>query len=629
MISKLKMALLGVTALCASGVAAQAAPGLTVLGKADAASPVSFEVMLPLRNKDKLESLLAAQHDPASPSFHKWLSPAQFGLRFGPDSSSLERVATALRDRGFTVETHTRSLHVTGQAGSAEQAFGVHLLNARSETGHMHVVADGALKLPVELASAGASVIAFSGREAHPMSRRITNALPKNDNRFSNVGTYYFDDLKQAYVYPSVLDTTTTPSSGTQPLDGTGVTLGVLMENDALDSDIALLFEHENWSAISGKPDPTIFQRVLINGGAPFDPNASFEVSLDVQQELTGAPGSHVVLYNLPNLSDENIMAGYTTIIDTNQVDLVSSSFGECEKFYFPHFNNGVDYRYTLLAYHEIFEQGNAQGITFLASSGDNAGKECTDLTYLNGGAGRFTPGASSPAIDPNVTAVGGTNVVTVYDPPTLNSAYAGENAWSDPEIPYDPYGVGGSARGGVWGAGGGASLLFPAPTYQSLVDTTSTMRITPDIGMQVGGCPGGISRLNPKTGTCDGGGSAKDGNGNTDRSAVVVALGGSRYGVIGTSVASPELAGATALLIEKNGRMGNLNEYIYRLAARQAKGGRRVFHTNIPGYNGLVQSNLSSTYSVSVGVGTPIVKEYVGAYTAKPAGFPQTPSNP
>jgi subtilase family serine protease len=233
------------------------------------------------------------------------------------------------------------------------------------------------------------------------------------------------------------------------------------------------------------------------------------------------------------------------------------------------------------------------------------------------------------------MTAVGGTNLVTTYIPGSLDSQYATENAWSDPEIPYDPYGFGANVYGGVWGAGGGVSRMWPAPSYQSLVTTTYTGRALPDIGMQVGGCPGGISKLNKKSGFCDGGNNPADGDGNTDRSygifAVALGQGGGFFGYIGTSLSSPSFAGVLALLIEQNGRQGNVNHYLYEIAAQQAKSGKpaEFLHTEIPGFNGVIQSNVSATYNVSTGIGTPIVKALVGAAAAAPAGTPQSLSNP
>jgi hypothetical protein len=74
---------------------------------------------------------------------------------------------------------------------------------------------------------------------------------------------------------------------------------------------------------------------------------------------------------------------------------------------------------------------------------------------------------------------------------------------------------------------------------------------------------------------------------------------------------------------------MGNLNPMLYQAAKAQANGGATSFHTNIPGYNGLVQTDLNSTYSLSVGVGTPVVTTLIGKSNATPAGTPQTLSNP
>jgi subtilase family serine protease len=624
-----------VLTLASSAMAA--APGPTIVGKPDAASQMSFEVALPLRNVDQLQELLAALHDPANPQYHHWLTPSQFGMRFGPDAATVNQVVAALSARGFSVQSHTRSLHVSGPVALVESTLGTHLQLAHTDTNARgtRVVADSALSLPSELQAAGATVMSFAQNEAHVMSRQATSKLAGGTyNRYSQDGGYWFDDLKQAYEYPSH-ETMVTVKGHTQRLDGTGATIGVLMSSDYLPTDVAAVFDNEKWSKITGEPNPTLYADVAIDGGGGLFGGAFAEVSIDTQSEITGAPGAHVILYDIPDLSDGSIFAGYVDAIESNQVDVLSASFGECELFYFPQYNHGVDQRGILVAYHELFLQGNSQGITFLASSGDSAGKACTTVDYVSGEPGHFIAGVSVPASDPNVTAVGGTNLVTTYIPGSLDSAYATENAWSDPEIPYDPYGLGANVSGGVWGAGGGVSAMWAAPAYQSLVATGTTKRAVPDIGMQVGGCPGGISVVNKKSGFCDGGNNPNDGDGNTDRSygifAIAVGDGGGYYGYIGTSLSSPSFAGVLALLIEQNGRMGNVNEYLYSIAAMQAKEGMpaKYLHTEIPGFNGLIQSNISPTYNVSTGIGTPVVKELIGAGSATKAGTPQTRSNP
>jgi subtilase family serine protease len=625
--------------LALASAAMAAAPAPTIVGTPDAASKISFEVALPLRNEEQLDELLAAQQDPANSQYHRWLTPAQFGKLFGPDAATVNSVAEALSARGFSVQTHTRSLHVSGPAALVESTLGTHLQLAHADTNASgtRVVAESALSLPPELQAAGATVMSFGPLEFQVMSHQVTSKLaPAPLNRYSQDGGYWFDDLKQAYQYPSY-QTMVTVNGKTQRLDGTGTTIGVLMSSDYLPADVAATFDHEKFGSITGKPVPTLYADIPVNGGGGLFGGAFAEVSIDTQSEITGAPGAHVILYDIPDLSDGSIFAGYVDAIESNQVDAISASFGECELFYYPAYNHGVDQRGILRTYDQLFKQGNSQGITFLASSGDSAGLGCTTVNYVEGETGgKFIAGVEFPASDPNVTAVGGGNLVTVYEPGSLNSQYATENAWSDPEIPYDPYGLGVNVTGGVWGAGGGVSTMWAAPAYQSLVTTGYTGRAVPDIGMQVGGCPGGISVVNPQTNFCDGGDNPKNGDGNTDRSygifSIAAGQGGGFYGFIGTSLSSPEFASALALLIEQKGRQGNVNQFLYKVAAKQASEGAaaKYLHTGIPGFNGVIQSNVSPTYNVSTGIGTPIVKELVDAPgSAALAGTPRTPSNP
>lgn len=597
--------------------AAHAAPmRVEATSTVSAVSPsdtVKFEVYLPLRNSGVLDALLKAQQTPGSSDYHKWLSPAQFGAQFGPTAQAMADTAASLKAQGLTVTaTHTRSLTVMGGADVVQRAFGLVLSKVRSSAGVSRYVAANAPVLPATLKVQGAVLVAFAGKPLlHSNARLVAKADP--ENRSSASGAYWFTDLKQAYDYPSYQ-----AQVGGQPLDGSGVSVAVLISNDALDSDIAKVFDHEKFTALTNKPAPHIIHHP-INGGAPFDSNASVEASLDVQQVLGGAPGAQVTLVNIPNLSDQNILDGYLYIVESNQYDVVNSSFGGCELAYSAAFNGGQDFYGLLDVYDTIFKQGNAQGVTFVASSGDEGGLECPDVNYFYGtGPARFTPSVSFPADSPHVTAVGGGNLLTVTGQ-GLNSAYVQENALGDPEISYDPYGFGATVAGGFWGAGGGFSDHFARPDYQTLVATGSAMRTLPDIGMQVGGCPGGIS-LTP----CG-----------PNRSYVAVAVQGASasgfVGLIGTSVSSPEFVGAIALYLQKTGsRAGNLNTYLYSQGAAQTAGGARGYHHVVAGFDGKwTDKSPNGGYNYLVGNGTPDVRELFGLSEFAAAGTPQTASNP
>ncbi len=54
--------------------------------------------------RDEIVQLLAAQQDPASPRYHQWLTPEQFGARFGAADADLQAVQQWLGSHGLTVD---------------------------------------------------------------------------------------------------------------------------------------------------------------------------------------------------------------------------------------------------------------------------------------------------------------------------------------------------------------------------------------------------------------------------------------------------------------------------------------------------------------------------------------------
>jgi subtilase family serine protease len=609
------------SSMAASLQPAARAQAPATVAAASAQDIVEFGVYLPLRHKAQLETLLAQLHDQGSPQYQQWLKPADFLQRFGPSPADLAAVKEALAARGLTiVSTSAHGMRVRGDAATVTQVFSAPLQKVTRQA-HTRFQSHRPLQIPSELAGIGLRVIGLDALPERHVHARVTGQLPAAvvDNRYSTVGPYWFDDLKQAYDYPAY----------SAKADGSNVNVAILMADLIFPDDVGAAFTHEKFTAITGKPAPGV-TTVLIDGGGVENGYGSFEASLDVQQVLGGAPGSNVTLVSIPDLSDQAIMDGYSYIIDSNQYDLVNSSFGGCELAYTAAYNGGVDYTFILEMEHELYQQGNAQGITFMASSGDQAGLECPSVDYFTGGTSPvFVASVSTPAADPNVTAVGGGNLVTVATAGSLDSTYVRESAFGDPNVPYDIYGFGTNVSGGMWGAGGGVSTLFRKPAYQFLAKTGSNhWRTVPDVGMQVGGCPFGLAA------SC----------GADDSAAVVaygVGIGGGYYGVIGTSVSSPEFVGALALyeqqLGKKNHRLGNVNYYLYAAGALQSLAGGthapaalQFYHRGIPGFDGVYNGGFpTANYDYIYGNGSPDVRKLFGLTRFPAAGVPQTASNP
>ena len=624
-----------------------------ILGPADQNTVTHFNVYLPLTRQDALQQLLTDQTNPTSPSYHHWLTPAQFKQQFGPLPANMAKVRATLEAAGFTVVAEkTQNLEVEGPVSAVERTFSAHLQRAQI-AGHVKLTAaEGHLTLPDTLAAAGAVIPEFAALPLYHvhsarMARNIASAIPFF-RLTSNDSFFYPNDLNEAYQLPSFRgEADPLHSHHPAQLAGVGAHIGIVISSVISNDDLKSTFNStidfgggdnliQAYSAHSNLPVPTVKVRKVDGGSGAFNPESddAAEASLDTQMSLGTAPGAKETLYDMPDLSNASIADAYNAIDEDNLVDVVSSSFGGCELYYTPAYNGGVDYTVDLKIFHSLFQQGNAQGITFVASSGDNGAVPCLSAAFANNPTNgtSFVPGVESPASDPNVTAVGGTNLSTIAEPGVDDATYKTENANFDPALPAE-FQIGASTfvtvGNNTWGSGGGFSKVFAKPAYQNLVNTGSKAdRAVPDVALMMGGCPGDAD-LTAQNCTV------------LPRSAAIIWIGGSPDLLIGTSSSSPEFAGVLAIAVELNGgRLGNVNPLLYSLSTLQSLAGGaaaprplQFFHRDITGDNNFYKVKPGQAYSEVVGNGTLDVKSFLGLSLADPsvpaAGAPNTKSNP
>jgi len=650
--SFVKAAVLGSLAMSCVALlpGALAAPHVAVLGAADQNATTRFNVYLPLTHTEDLEKLLAEQTNKTSSSYHQWLTPAQFKQRFGPSRADMAEAKLLLETAGFTVvRERTQNLEVEGPVSAVETMFATHLDRVRTHEGHVKLAArEGHINLPQSFARMGAVIPEFTAHLAAHVHSQVAKPLGTFSplTRLSSANSiFYPNDLNEAYHLPS-FRTEVTPPRQNQPVQvaGVGATIGIVMSSVINPADLVSAFNSnlplkgggsliQAYSANSNLPVPTVTVHTVMGGSGAFDPAspAAAEASLDTQMSLGTAPGAKEILYDTPSLNDDAIAAAYTQIVEENAVDIVSSSFGECELDFTAAANGGTDFTGILKTFHALFQQGNAQGITFVASSGDNGALDCLSPAFDNNPTNgtNFVPGVANPADDPNVTAVGGTNLKTAPIPGVDDAAYMSENANFDPRLPAkiqisatETVTVGNN----TWGSGGGFSVIFNKPSYQNLVNTGSNVhRAVPDVALMMGGCPGDADLA---VQNCT----------QLPRSAALIWVGGQPQAVLGTSASAPELAGVLALEVGLiGGRLGNANPVIYALSQLQTQAGGvnapprfQLFHRNISGNNNFYTVQPGQAYSEVLGNGTLNVENFLELpVPAAPAGTPNTPSNP
>ena len=98
-------------------------------------------ILLLKPSDDKQKSLAAFMdqlHDRKSPLYHQWLTPDEYGQRFGVADADVQALTTWLQSKGFKIEDAPPSRNVivlSGTAGQMRQAFHaeIHSFNVNGE----------------------------------------------------------------------------------------------------------------------------------------------------------------------------------------------------------------------------------------------------------------------------------------------------------------------------------------------------------------------------------------------------------------------------------------------------------------------------------------------------------------
>jgi len=399
-------------------------------GAADPRTPMDYMVFLvkpSAAQQAELTQLLSDQQNPASPQYHRWLTPEAFGERFGLSEGDLAKVAGWLKSEGFAIDHQARGrnwIAFSGAAGQTARAFhtSIHRYVADGKTAYANA---GEPSVPEALADVAGG---FLGMNNFPMQPAVRLVQPE----YNTGSSHYIAPADFATIY----DLAPLYQAG---LDGTGQSIAVVGESDVLSTDLSAF--RTRYGLPANAP-----RLVLYDGIDPGYNGAEVEGALDL--EWAGAIAPNATIYYVYGASAFTAMA---VAIDLNIAPIVTASYGLCEVNFAP------------AGYEPLAQQANAQGITLLASSGDAGGAGCDQQGFeplaTRGRAVQF------PAAMPEVTGIGGSQLVegtgsywAAANSSTFGSAlsYIPEAAWNE------------SNSSGLGAGGGGASRLYSKPGWQT-----------------------------------------------------------------------------------------------------------------------------------------------------------------
>jgi len=552
-----------------------------------------------------LDQLLRDQQNRSSRSYHQWLTPEQYGQRFGMSANDLAKASAWLKSEGLTVSGVSRGrteIYFSGSAGTVENAFRTEIHNY-VVSGETHFANATELSVPSSLVEVVLGVRGLDNFRPKPASR--IRAMPHFTSSIS--GNHFLNPADFAVIY----DINPLYNAST-PIDGTGVKIAVVGQSEITSSGNATS-DLDAFRSASGLPplEPT-FRLVPNTGTAIFRSGDAQEADLDLEWSNAVAKNASVVFAFSGGGGNAFDAITYAVNQGLGFAQIISNSFGLCET------DIG---RSSAISLWQTIRQGNSEGQTVTSSSGDTGAADCEGDSSTTPKSATHGFAVDVPAAIPEVTGVGGTEFTgdmnvcppnatcpvtptcpngnapadspywlgtcTLTSPDATAEEYIPETSWNDT-----------AANGGVLSAsGGGASTFFAKPSWQAGAGVPADgARDVPDVALNAspvhdpylicsqGACVNGFRNPNSKP-------TAND----------LDAIGG-------TSAGAPTMAGILALILQatKGTGLGNVNPMLYDLAASAPQ----AFHDITSGNNDVpcaagTKNCPSGTTSIGFSAGT------------------------
>lgn len=505
-----------------------------------------------------LDSLIDAQHDPHSSLYQHWLTPQEFGRRFGVSDRDLASVRSWLESHGFRVEEITASrgaIVFSGSVDQVENAFQTRM-DDYLVAGVVHHANSVDPSIPAGLADLVQGVVSLHDFRSQPALASVTQIGPE----YTTGSSHYLSpgDFQTIYNVKTLYSSS---------INGSGQSIAVVGRTDIKTSDIS------TFRSTFGLPAST--PTIIHNGTAPGNLGGNEEVEADLDVEWAGAIAKSasikfVVSKSTSTTDGVDLSAQY--IVNKNLSPVMTTSFGLCE---------------TLMGttenafYNSLWKQAAAQGITSFVASGDSGAAGCQSGSSRKG-SGLAVSGMTST---PYNISVGGTQFQDTSSPGTYwNSTNTSTYTSAKSYIPEKVWNESGNVSGGsgLWASGGGKSSLYAKPAWQSVTGVTADgKRDVPDVSLTSAGHDG-----------------------------YLIVKEGGLYAVGGTSAATPSFASIMALVVQHKGaRQGNANTRFYALAKSQySAGGTAVFHDIKSGNNsvpGVTGYSATTGYDRASGLGS------------------------
>ncbi|HEX6494934.1 MAG TPA: Ig-like domain repeat protein [Acidobacteriaceae bacterium] len=345
-----------------------------------------------------LQALIASQQDPKSSNYHKWLTPQEFGKRFGVADSDVQTVTSYLSSQGMSVGrvfSGRMAIEVGATAGQIRSSFQTEI-HAYSVGGKTFYANNSAPKIPSALRTVVSGFSALNNFRVEGGSGTGTQATfdpathtlkPLYTVTTGGKSVYGVSPADLSVIYGI-------PGPTAQGLGGTNVNVGIVGDSDI---NVNYVMNYRTIFGLGTTKTPI----VVVDGNDPGVNSDAYIAYKQIELVSAVAPNANIYYYTSATTDyDSGIYFALLRAVEDNQVQVLLNGFQECEHAI------GTD---AMQLVNSVAEEAAAQGITFVAAAGNSGAAGCA-VPGTSGAAANAANAVNGFATSPYLTAVGGTD---------------------------------------------------------------------------------------------------------------------------------------------------------------------------------------------------------------------------
>ncbi|TPR19669.1 hypothetical protein DY138_03210 [Apilactobacillus timberlakei] len=344
-------------------------------------------------NNKQLNNFIYQTVTPGNKNYRKYLTPKQFGVKYGLDNKKLKIVGKYFKKHNLKAYTYPGNIimSVNGKTKDIEKIFKLKIKKTVNQKNNYQTTND-----KYYINKTLSKYISYVDQDSlkQNFGKTPSKRINTDDNKSQNPFSRFKEPNMRNRSYKKFTNNYKANSLYKNSHYGQNQKIGIMANADFNIKDIKQYLKAEGLNSSTKR-----IKKIYVDKDISKDEGDQGEVTMDVEQSSAIAPKSQINVYIGDNVDNNDFVKSYARAIGKDNVDVLSASYSIDESDYKKNDKDVGEFKMLNL----LFQQAAAQGISSFNATGDSGAYDFDN--------GKHNLSTTFPASSPYMTSVGGTTL--------------------------------------------------------------------------------------------------------------------------------------------------------------------------------------------------------------------------